>query len=54
MTQSSYYHFPLYVGFLSDSSYVIVLNNALRYRAYRLANEIAINSSSNVGKATEF
>ena len=44
----------IFVGFLSDSSSVIVLNRALRYRTSWLANEIAINSTSHVDKATEF
>ena len=42
------------VGFLSDSSSVIVLNSALRYRASVLANEIAINFALHVDKAIEF
>ena len=33
---------------------ISVLNGALRYRAFWLANEIAINSASHVDKATEF
>ena len=42
------------VGFLRDSSSIIVLNSALRYKASWLLNDIAINSTSHVDKATEF
>ena len=42
------------VVFLSDSSSIIVLKSALRYRASWLANEIAMNSASHVDKVTEF
>ena len=42
------------VGCLRDSCSVIVLNSALRYRTSWFANEIAINFTSHVDKATEF
>ena len=42
------------VGFLSDSSSVIVLNSALRYKASWLVNDIAMNSALHVDKATVF
>ena len=42
------------IGFLSDSSSVIVLNSALRYRDSWLANDIAINSALHVEKVNEF
>ena len=42
------------VGFLSNSSSIIVLNSALSYKASWFANDIAINSTLHIDKATEF
>ena len=42
------------VGFLIDSSSVIVLNSAVRYKASWLADDIAINSALHADKTTEF